>query len=118
MGIVIKSKKIIQNFLDGFDSYKPGYSVLCLFYDVEVVDIIAATEEFKNNLKIYAEEYLSKDIEDKEFKDVDPEPLFYIDENDLSQCISVVEFILVERYRDMYMKGMFLRAQATPYEKS
>lgn len=102
-----KFREIIKLVAANVDSYVPSYHVLNLYANEEVTDLHEAIENYKALYKQAVEDMLKASITEEDWDEVNPGPLFYIDEADVQQCFLVIETHLVDSISMVFFNSEF-----------
>lgn len=86
-----KLRFIAQKVKDNINSYEPSYHVYVFYYDNKVSDLPGYIIKFKEAVSLTCDFILQAEVEDHEFNDINPVPLFYVNEESLTECFSVIE---------------------------
>jgi hypothetical protein len=97
--MLTKSEKfhaVIETVASNIDSYVPSFHVYTLYAGEDVADLFEAVEKYKALYVQAVNEMREVALQDEDWDETNPGPMFYIDEKDVHQCFSVAESYLLE----------------------
>lgn len=108
MTIREKFKLVLDNCITNIDNYHPSVHVYYFYYDSMVFDIQKSIEDFKVILKknLYILHENIDIIPNEEFPDIDPNPLYFIDTNNINSCFELIEYKILSITSELQMKNI------------